>query len=92
MTNAFDTEIGRRIRSLRLIANMSAKLVAATLHLDIEDYEHAEAGRVRFTPGQLIDLARLFAVPLSALFGANTKREEFSPVPVAPPRRPLRAH
>ncbi len=74
MTHALDTEIGRRIRSLRLMAKLSVKVVAATVHLPAEDYEHAEAGHTRFTPGQLIDLARLFGVPLSALFGATARR------------------
>jgi transcriptional regulator with XRE-family HTH domain len=63
-----DAEIGESIRAHRLIAGMSQSDLAGQLGVSFQQVQKYEKGANRVGAGRLPQIARIFNIPISALF------------------------
>ena len=68
-----DIAVGRRVRAQRLARNMSQSALADRLGLSFQQLQKYEKGTNRISAGRLQEIAEVFGIPVSALFGADSK-------------------
>jgi transcriptional regulator with XRE-family HTH domain len=69
--DAYDREVGLRVRSLRLSRRMSQNDLGERLGITFQQVQKYENGANRIGAGRLLRIAEIFEVPVSALFGAS---------------------
>jgi DNA-binding XRE family transcriptional regulator len=67
--NAVDTVVGARIRNLRLRNRLSQSQLGKQLGVTFQQVQKYENGTNRVSAGRLAGLAKLFSVPIAALYG-----------------------
>jgi transcriptional regulator with XRE-family HTH domain len=78
------TQLGKRIRTLRLERELTQKEAATTAKLDEKHWQDIEGARTNPTVATLVGIARALRVTLSALFEHDAK--ERSRTPSSPPK------
>jgi transcriptional regulator with XRE-family HTH domain len=68
-----DSEVGARVRALRIARGFSQTEVANVLGLTFQQLQKYEKGTNRIGPERLAALAKLFGVPVATLFGEDGK-------------------
>src|ERR1700754_775254 len=71
--NSADIAIGRAIRAHRLIVGMSQSDLARKLGVSFQQVQKYEKGTNRVGAGRLPQIAKIFNIPIGALFDANAK-------------------
>jgi transcriptional regulator with XRE-family HTH domain len=71
--NAADGEVGESIRAHRLIAGMSQTDLANKLGVSFQQVQKYEKGVNRVGAGRLPQIAKIFDVPISALFNDHAE-------------------
>jgi transcriptional regulator with XRE-family HTH domain len=69
--NSADIQIGESIRAHRLIIGMSQSDLAGRLGVSFQQIQKYEKGMNRVGAGRLPQIAKIFDIPISALFEAN---------------------
>ncbi len=69
--DAYDIEIARRIRALRVARNMTQPEVADRLGVTYQQVQKYEVGSNRLGAGRLRRMAEILDVPVAALFGVG---------------------
>jgi transcriptional regulator with XRE-family HTH domain len=69
--NSADIQIGKSIRAHRLIVGMSQSDLARKLGVSFQQIQKYEKGMNRVGAGRLPLIAKIFDVPINALFDAN---------------------
>jgi transcriptional regulator with XRE-family HTH domain len=69
--NSADIQVGEAIRAHRLIIGMSQADLASQLGVSFQQVQKYEKGMNRVGAGRLPQIARIFGIPISALFDAN---------------------
>lgn len=69
---AADIQVGTNIRQLRLRKGMSQETLAGHLSLTFQQVQKYEKGTNRVSASRLVDIARIFAVPVDTLFTGAT--------------------
>jgi transcriptional regulator with XRE-family HTH domain len=93
--NSADIAIGRAIRAHRLIVGMSQSDLARKLGVSFQQIQKYEKGTNRVGAGRLPQIAKIFNIPIGALFDANAntspgKGAGTVPVKLVPDRNTLR--
>ena len=93
--NSADVQIGESIRAHRLIVGMSQSDLAGRLGVSFQQIQKYEKGMNRVGAGRLPQIARIFNIPISALFDANAdtspgKSTGATPVKLIPDRSSLK--
>ena len=89
-----DIQIGESIRAHRLIVGMTQGDLARRLGVSFQQIQKYEKGANRVGAGRLPQIARIFDIPISALFEANAdtspgKRTGAAPAKLIPDRNTL---
>jgi transcriptional regulator with XRE-family HTH domain len=71
--NSADIQIGESIRAHRLIAGMSQSSLAGRLGVSFQQIQKYEKGVNRVGAGRLPQIARIFQIPVAALFDAHAE-------------------
>ena len=92
--NSADIQIGESIRAHRLIVGMTQGDLARRLGVSFQQIQKYEKGANRVGAGRLPQIARIFDIPISALFEANAdtspgKRTGAAPAKLIPDRNTL---
>jgi transcriptional regulator with XRE-family HTH domain len=95
LPNSADIQIGKSIRAHRLIAGMSQGDLARRLGVSFQQIQKYEKGVNRVGAGRLPQIARIFDIPIGALFDANADtspgaRAGAAPVKLIPDRNTLK--
>jgi transcriptional regulator with XRE-family HTH domain len=69
--NSADVQIGASLRAHRLIAGMSQGELARKLGVSFQQIQKYEKGTNRVGAGRLPQIAKIFNIPISALFDVN---------------------
>src|ERR1700682_4978749 len=69
--NSADIQIGESIRTHRLIVGMSQSDLARRLGVSFQQIQKYEKGTNRVGAGRLPQIAKIFDIPIGALFDAN---------------------
>jgi transcriptional regulator with XRE-family HTH domain len=69
--NSADTQIGESIRAHRLIVGMSQSDLGRRLGVSFQQIQKYEKGMNRVGAGRLPEIAKIFNIPVGALFDAN---------------------
>jgi transcriptional regulator with XRE-family HTH domain len=78
--NDFDTEIGARLRIIRLERNLSQEALGTKLGISFQQVQKYERGVNRIASGRLQQIAQILTVPLSDLIGnSKHKTEQIDP-------------
>ena len=72
-TNAYDREVGLRVRSVRISRRMSQGDLGERLGITFQQVQKYEKGTNRIGAGRLQHIAEIFEVPVAALFGASRR-------------------
>ena len=93
--NSADIQIGESIRTHRLIVGMSQSDLARRLGVSFQQIQKYEKGTNRVGAGRLPQIARIFDIPISALFDANADTSPgetagIAPVKLIPDRNTLK--
>jgi transcriptional regulator with XRE-family HTH domain len=93
--NSADIQIGESIRAHRLIIGMSQSDLASQLGVSFQQIQKYEKGMNRVGAGRLPQIARIFDIPISALFEANAdtspgKSAGAAPAKLIPDRNTLK--
>jgi len=93
--NSADIQIGESIRAHRLIAGMSQSDLAGRLGVSFQQIQKYEKGMNRVGAGRLPQIAKIFDIPIGALFDANAdaspgKSTGTAPVKLIPDRNTLK--
>jgi transcriptional regulator with XRE-family HTH domain len=72
-TDAYDREVGLRVRTLRLSRRMSQNDLGQSLGISLQQIQKYEHGANRIGAGRLQRIAEIFEVPVAALFGASRR-------------------
>lgn len=93
--NSTDIQIGESIRAHRLIAGMSQSDLAGRLGVSFQQIQKYEKGMNRVGAGRLPQIAKIFDIPIGALFDANAdaspgKSTGSAPVKLIPDRNTLK--
>ena len=93
--NSADIQIGESIRAHRLIVGMSQSDLARRLGVSFQQIQKYEKGMNRVGAGRLPQIAKIFNIPISALFDANAdtsagKSTGAAPVKLIPDRNTLK--
>jgi transcriptional regulator with XRE-family HTH domain len=93
--NSADIRIGESIRAHRLIMGMSQTDLAGRLGVSFQQIQKYEKGMNRVGAGRLPQIAKIFNIPISALFDANAdtspgKSAGAAPVKLIPDRNTLK--
>jgi transcriptional regulator with XRE-family HTH domain len=68
-----DKEVGRRIRTRRLICGMSQTTLAEHLGITFQQVQKYEKGTNRVGAGRLQRIAKILGVPVSSFFGIDAE-------------------
>jgi transcriptional regulator with XRE-family HTH domain len=95
LPNSADIQIGKSIRAHRLIAGMSQGDLARRLGVSFQQIQKYEKGMNRVGAGRLPQIARIFDIPIGALFDANAdtspgENASAAPVKLIPDRNTLK--
>jgi transcriptional regulator with XRE-family HTH domain len=71
--DAYDREVGLRVRTLRQSRRMSQSDVGERLGITFQQVQKYENGANRIGAGRLQRIAEIFEVPVAALFGASRR-------------------
>ena len=71
--NSADIQIGESIRAHRLIAGMSQSNLAGRLGVSFQQIQKYEKGVNRVGAGRLPQIAKIFQIPVAALFDAHAE-------------------
>jgi transcriptional regulator with XRE-family HTH domain len=71
--DAYDREVGLRVRTLRLSRRMSQNDLGERLGITFQQVQKYENGANRIGAGRLQRIAEIFEVPVAALFGASRR-------------------
>ena len=90
-----DVQIGESIRAHRLIVGMSQSDLARRLGVSFQQIQKYEKGVNRVGAGRLPLIAKIFDIPIGALFNANAdtspgKNKGTAPVKLIPDRNTLK--
>jgi transcriptional regulator with XRE-family HTH domain len=90
-----DIQVGESIRAHRLIAGMTQNELAGRLGVSFQQIQKYEKGIDRVGAGRLPQIARIFNIPIGALFDANAdtspgKKTGTAPVKLIPDRNTLK--
>lgn len=93
--NSADIQIGESIRAHRLIIGMSQSDLAGRLGVSFQQIQKYEKGMNRVGAGRLPQIAKIFDIPISALFEANAdtspgKSAGAAPAKLIPDRNTLK--
>jgi transcriptional regulator with XRE-family HTH domain len=93
--NSADIQIGESIRAHRLIVGMTQGDLARRLGVSFQQIQKYEKGANRVGAGRLPQIARIFDIPISALFEANAdtssgKSTGAAPAKLIPDRNTLK--
>lgn len=94
--NSADIQVGEAIRAHRLIIGMSQADLANQLGVSFQQVQKYEKGMNRVGAGRLPQIARIFGIPISALFDTNAdtspggKSAGAAPVKLIPDRNTLK--
>ena len=93
--NSADIQIGESIRAHRLIIGMSQSDLAGRLGVSFQQIQKYEKGMNRVGAGRLPQIAKIFDIPISALFEANAdtspgKSAGAAPAKLIPDRNALK--
>jgi transcriptional regulator with XRE-family HTH domain len=93
--NSADIQIGESIRAHRLILGMSQNDLARRLGVSFQQIQKYEKGMNRVGAGRLPQIAKIFEIPISALFDANADTSSgestgTAPVKLIPDRATLK--
>ncbi len=93
--NSADIQIGKSIRAHRLIVGMSQSDLARKLGVSFQQIQKYEKGMNRVGAGRLPQIARIFDIPIGALFDANADTSPgesagTAPVKLIPDRNTLK--
>jgi transcriptional regulator with XRE-family HTH domain len=93
--NSADIAIGRAIRAHRLIVGMSQGDFARKLGVSFQQIQKYEKGTNRVGAGRLPQIAKIFNIPIAALFDANANtspgmRKAAAPIKLIPDRSTLK--
>lgn len=93
--NSADIQIGESIRAHRLIVGMSQSDLARKLGVSFQQVQKYEKGMNRIGAGRLPQIAKIFGVPIGALFEANAdtsrgKSAGTAPAKLIPDRNALK--
>jgi transcriptional regulator with XRE-family HTH domain len=93
--NSADIQIGESIRAHRLIVGMTQGDLARRLGVSFQQIQKYEKGANRVGAGRLPQIARIFDIPISALFEANAdtspgKSAGAAPTKLIPDRNTLK--
>ena len=72
-TDAYDREVGLRVRTLRISRRMSQSGLGDRLGITFQQIQKYESGSNRIGAGRLQRIAEIFEVPVAALFGASRR-------------------
>jgi transcriptional regulator with XRE-family HTH domain len=84
---AADAKVGESIRAHRLIAGMSQSDLARQLGVSFQQVQKYEKGANRVGAGRLPQLARIFDIPISALFSNDADASPGSKTATAAPAK-----
>lgn len=80
VTNGVDARIGANVRAIRLDKQMSQEALADAIGLTFQQVQKYEKGMNRIAGSRLVQLAKVFDVPLTAFFdGVNTPKSAGGP-------------
>src|SRR3954451_2560488 len=82
--NSTDIQIGESLRAHRLIVGMSQSDLARKLGVSFQQIQKYEKGMNRVGAGRLPQIARIFDIPISALFEANAETSRGKSTATAP--------
>jgi transcriptional regulator with XRE-family HTH domain len=93
--NSSDIQIGQSLRAHRLIVGMSQSDLARRLGVSFQQIQKYEKGMNRVGAGRLPLIAKIFGIPISALFEANAdtsqgKSNGTAPAKLIPDRNTLK--
>jgi transcriptional regulator with XRE-family HTH domain len=93
--NSADIQIGESIRAHRLIVGMSQGDLGRRLGVSFQQIQKYEKGMNRVGAGRLPQIAKIFGIPVSALFDANAatspgESTRSAPVKLIPDRNTLK--
>jgi transcriptional regulator with XRE-family HTH domain len=71
--DAYDREVGLRVRTLRISRRMSQSGLGDRLGITFQQIQKYESGSNRIGAGRLQRIAEIFEVPVAALFGASRR-------------------
>jgi transcriptional regulator with XRE-family HTH domain len=71
--DAYDREVGLRVRSVRISRRMSQGDLGERLGITFQQVQKYEKGTNRIGAGRLQHIAEIFEVPIAALFGASRR-------------------
>jgi transcriptional regulator with XRE-family HTH domain len=95
--NSADVQIGESIRAHRLIVGMSQSDLGRRLGVSFQQIQKYEKGTNRVGAGRLPQIAKIFGIPVGALFDANAatsnsngESTRSAPVKLIPDRNTLK--
>jgi transcriptional regulator with XRE-family HTH domain len=93
--NSADIQIGQSLRANRLIVGMSQSDLARKLGVSFQQIQKYEKGMNRVGAGRLPQIAKIFGIPIGALFEANAetsrgKSPATAPAKLIPDRNTLK--
>jgi transcriptional regulator with XRE-family HTH domain len=77
--DAYDREVGLRVRTLRISRRMSQNDLGQSLGITFQQIQKYETGANRIGAGRLQHIAEIFEVPVEALFGRREGRAGVDP-------------
>jgi transcriptional regulator with XRE-family HTH domain len=69
--DAKDLEVGRRVRTMRILRHMSQTALGKILGITFQQIQKYENGKNRIAAGRLQRIGEIFEVPVSYFFGAT---------------------
>jgi transcriptional regulator with XRE-family HTH domain len=95
LPNSADIQVGESIRAHRLMAGMSQSNLADRLGVSFQQIQKYEKGVNRVGAGRLPQIAKIFRIPVGALFDANADTSAgesagTAPVKLIPDRNTLK--
>jgi transcriptional regulator with XRE-family HTH domain len=72
-TTANDVAVGRRVRAQRLARDMTQTALAGQLGITFQQVQKYETGVNRIGAGRLQEIAKIFGVPINALFATASQ-------------------
>ena len=67
--NSIDADVGAQVRALRIAADMTQESLGEALGLAFQQVQKYEKGANRMGASRIVEIARIFKVPITAIFG-----------------------
>ena len=95
MSNDIDLHLGKRLRRRRRLLGLTQQQLADAVGVRFQQIQKYEKGANRVGAGRLPQIARIFDIPIGALFDANAdtspgERAGAAPVKLIPDRNTLK--